>query len=68
MTPGSTPRSPLTYDEAEQVAITLIARWQGITGQNAHPSIEQVIDLVQRTLREAAVVVSERKDGAGEGQ
>lgn len=50
------PKSPLTYDEAEQVAITLIARWQGITGQNAHPSIEQVTDLVQRTMRELSLI------------
>ena len=63
MTPGATPRSPLSFDEAEQVAITLIARWQGITGQAAPPSIEQVTDLVQRALREAAVVMSERSEG-----
>lgn len=65
MTPGSTPRSPLSFDEAEQVAITLIARWHGITGQASAPSLEQVTDLVQRTLREAAVVISEREPSNG---
>jgi hypothetical protein len=61
--PGQTPTSPLTYAEAEQVAEAILARWTGITGLSAAPSIEQVTDLVQRVLRETAVVVAERGEG-----
>lgn len=56
----------LSFDEAEQVAITILLRWAGITGLSAAPSIEQTTDLVQRILREAAVVIAEREQGAAQ--
>lgn len=62
MTPGQHPKSPLSFDEAEQVAAAILPRWAGITGLSAAPSIEQTTDLVQRILREAAVVIAERVD------
>lgn len=60
------PVPALTYDEAEQVAIGLIARWQGITGQVSAPSLEQVADLVQRVLRDAAEVAAARGEDAAQ--
>lgn len=62
MTPGQHPRSPLTYSEAEQVAAAILPRWAGITGLSVAPTAEQATDLVQRVLREAAVVIAERVD------
>lgn len=57
---GTAPTTPLSYDEAQVIATGLVGRWQGITGQSAAPSIEQVTDLVQRVLRDTAVLISER--------
>lgn len=54
------PKSPLSYDEAERVAAAILPRWAGITGLSVAPSIEQITDLVQRAMREAAVVIAER--------
>lgn len=65
--PGQHPTTPLSYDEAERVAAAILPRWTGITGQGAVPSLEQVTDLVQRAMREAAVVIAERPV-AGEPQ
>lgn len=63
MTIGTAPTSPLSYDEATTIAFSLVGRWQGITGQSAAPSIEQVTDLVQRVLRDTAVLLCERTLG-----
>lgn len=66
MSVGKHPTSPLSYSEAEQVAAAILPRWAGITGLSAAPTAEQATDLVQRVLREAAVVIAERPDPSGQ--
>lgn len=58
---GQAPSSPLSYAEAELVALRIMTRWTGLTGQKEHPQIEQITDLVQRILRETAVVIADRE-------
>lgn len=56
--------SILTYDEAEKVAADLVRGWTGLTGSTEIPSIETLADLVQRVIRKADEVVSERGEDA----
>lgn len=43
----------------------MLPRCAGITGLSVAPTAEQATDLVQRVLREAAVVISEREQSNG---
>lgn len=52
--------SILTYEEAELVAADLARGWSGLTGATTVPKIETLTDLVQRVIRKADEVVSER--------
>lgn len=55
------PRTPLTYDEAERIALDLARVWPGMTGQASAPSIEALTDLVQRVLRKEREIIKGRE-------
>jgi hypothetical protein len=63
---ASMPHDPntlhLTYDEAETVAGDLRRVWTGMTGLREVPPVEQLTDLVQRTVRKAREIVTERSE------
>lgn len=55
----------LTFEEAEVIAKDLQGVWRGLTGLTEVPQLETLGDLVQRVMRKARLIATER-DAAAE--
>ena len=55
----------LSFEEAETVAADLARVWTGCTGSPSVPKIEQIADLVQRTLRKSRELIDGREVANG---
>lgn len=50
----------VSFEEAEVIAADLVRVWTGMTGMSEVPTVENVADLVQRTLRKTRELIAAR--------